>query len=108
MTMPSIKSIKFSKRMWIVLYVAVAALVVLAYEPAKQYMISQDPWAWIIQSNITLNFVLIFFIWGVLTDRISVERGWGTNSKKSWGLFFIGLLALIAMFKFLGGYPTRW
>lgn len=79
---------------------------VFSYTPAREQMIIQDAWIYIVQSPITLNFVLIFFMWGLATDHIAKRKGWDTNSGKAWALFAIGLALLILFFKFVGGYPT--
>lgn len=89
-------------------YAVAGAVAIISYVPARAFMLAQDAWAYIIESNITLNFVLIFFIWGLLTDRISKDKGWDTNSRKSWGLFFVGLVGLILFFNLIGGYTARW
>jgi hypothetical protein len=89
-------------------YIIAGVATGIAYLPARAHMIAQNAWLWVIQSNVTLNFVLIFFIWGMLTDRISKDRGWKTSSLKSWMLFFIGIAVLITIFSVIGGYETRW
>jgi hypothetical protein len=101
-------AIKLDSKLWIVIYIAVGLGIGFCYLPAREHMASQTAWAWIIKSNITFNFILIFFIWGLLCDKISKEKGWKTNGKRSWIMFFIGIVLLVFVFRFLGGMPTRW
>jgi len=101
-------AIQMTNKRWALVYIAVGLGVGFSYLPARTHMASQWAWTWIVKSNVTLNFILIFFIWGLLTDKISKDRGWSTSGKKSWGLFLVGIVFLIFVFKYLGGYPTRW
>ena len=101
-------AIQMTNRKWALVYIAVGLGIGFSYIPARTHMISQWAWTWIVKSNVTLNFILIFFIWGLLCDKISKERGWSTSGSKSWLLFLVGIIALIFIFKVLGGYPTRW
>ena len=101
-------AIVMTNKKWALVYVAVGLGVAFSYIPARTHMISQWAWTWIIKSNITINFILIFFIWGMLSDRISKDKGWSTTGRKSWLLFFVGIAVLIFVFRALGGYPTRW
>lgn len=87
-------------------YATIGLLAIFLYLPAREHMIVQDAWIWIIKSNITFNFILLFFIWGFTSDRIAKSRGWKINGIKSWTLFAVGLVALILIFKFVGGYKT--
>ena len=101
-------SIKITDKLWRLVYIAVGLGAGFSYMPAREHMSSQSAWVWIIKSNITFNFILIFFIWGMLSDRISKDKGWSTTGRKSWLLFFIGIAVLIFVFRTLGDYPTRW
>lgn len=89
-------------------YIVAGVGVGLSYFPAKAHMIAQDAWIWVVKSNVTVNFILLFFIWGMLTDRISKDKGWSTNGMKSWGMFFVGIIVLVTIFTVFGGYETIW
>jgi hypothetical protein len=101
-------AIKMTDKIWKLIYIAVGAGVIASYIPAREHMANQSAWAWIIQSDTTFNFILIFFIWGVFSDKIAKEKHWGTNSKKCWIFFFTGIISLVMIFKLIGGMPTRW
>ena len=98
-----VPAIQMTNKRWSLVYVAVGLGVAFSYIPARTHMASQWAWTWITKSNVTLNFILIFFIWGLLCDRISKDKGWSTSGSESWLLFILGIIALV-----LGGYPTRW
>jgi len=101
-------AMQMTNKRWALVYIAVGSGVAFSYIPARTHMASQWAWTWIIKSNVTLNFILIFFIWGILCDKLSKERGWSTSGRRSWLLFALGIVLLIFVFKYLGGYPTRW
>lgn len=87
-------------------YVLIAVFMVLSYAPAKEVIIRQSAWEKVVMSNITVNFVLLFFLWGMLADRISKSLKWNTRSWKSWFLFSAGLIAMMLLFRFAGGMLT--
>ena len=69
---------------------------------ARANMITQNTWLYIIESNITLNFVLFLFMWGVVSDRITK----GKPRKVQWIVFGVGMIAIILFFRFVGDFPT--
>lgn len=89
-------------------YIIISAIMIFAWATAKSWLVVQDAWLWVYKSNITLNFVLVFFIWGQVSDMIACKRGWKVGGRNNWIFFFVGLLALIFIFKYIGGYETIW
>lgn len=85
-----------------IIYAVVAILVVVAYPFAQALMATNYPWFYIIQSNITLNFVILFFLWGVVSDIYTK----GKSKKTQWIVFAVGLIALVLFFKVIGKFPT--
>lgn len=85
-----------------VVYVVLTVLIGLAYMPARTIMIKQETAFNVILSNVTLNLVLLYGIWGLFIDK-------ATKSKPrwfGWTVFFIGLAVLTLVFRFLGGMET--
>jgi len=103
-----IKALRFTNRHWVALYTLVGLATIILYFPARAHMIVQDAWIYVVQSPVSLNFIFLFGLWGIVSDKISRRFGWKTNSKKSWAMFAIGLASLILFFKFIGGYETIW
>lgn len=85
-----------------IVYAVVAILAVAAYAFAWELMVINRPWYYIIESNITLNFVLLFFLWGVISDILTK----GKKKKVQWVVFGVGLIALVLFFKVVGKFPT--
>ena len=65
-------------------------------------MIVQDAWLWIIKSNVTFNFILFYFLWGLASDKFTKHM----PKWKGWLIFGIGLLIISSVFKFAGGMET--
>lgn len=102
-TMASLrKSLAESKLFLPVVFGIVAILSVLAYMPAREVMTFSKPYFYITKSNITLNFVLFLFLWGVVSDWITRRR----TKWVQWLVFAGGLVVLILFFRFVGGFPT--
>ena len=56
----------------------------------------------VLETNITMNFVLLFFFWGVVCDRMNKKR----SKKAGWIIWGIGMVILMVVFRFVGGYQT--
>jgi uncharacterized membrane protein YcjF (UPF0283 family) len=74
----------------------------LTYLIARDMMITTRPWLYVVQSNVTLNFVLFLFGWGVTSEQLTK----GKTRRAQWIVFGIGMIAIILFFKFVGGFPT--
>lgn len=85
-------------------YVLVGIGAIFSYAPARANMLHQDAWIIAVQSNITVNFILLFFMWGLLSDRLTKHM----PKKKGWLVWGIGLILMVLFFKFVGGFETRW
>lgn len=88
--------------LYILAYVAAGSLAIGLYPHAKQHMIVQDAWLWIIKSNATFNFILFYFLWGIGSDKFTKHM----PKWKSWTIFIIGLILITAMFRIFGGMNT--
>lgn len=95
---------KHKNKLWIPAYILVGALAIYLYFPAKEHMIVQDAWIWIIKSNVTFNFILFFFIYGVILDKITKKM----SRKKAWAILIAGAVLIVVAFQFAGGYETIW
>jgi uncharacterized membrane protein len=88
--------------MSVLLYVAIVIGAILSYPGAREIMIKQDVWIETIISPITVNVVLFLFMWGVVADK----RTKGMSRKKGWLIWGLGFVAIIIVFRFIGGMPT--
>lgn len=101
-----LKRLKSNKWLWPAIYGLVGITAVVFYIPAREVMISQTAWVHIIKSNVTFNFMLFFFLWGMVSDNVSKRLGWGIHSWKSWTFFVVSLLLILVFFKNVGHYQT--
>jgi len=83
-------------------YIAIVVGAILSYMPAREVMIAQDAWVIVIRSGVTLNFILLLFLWGVLADRWTKKM----PKKKGWFIWGIGFILIIVVYKVVGGYDT--
>ena len=85
-----------------VLFIALATSCGLSYLSARSIMVAGNTWLYIVESNVTLNFVLFLFMWGLMSDRITK----GKSKTTQWAVTLLGILALFAFFRFVAGYET--
>lgn len=91
-----------SKWITVSCYILIFIAVVLLYVPTREEMIAQTAWVNIIKSTFTLNVLLAFFVWGIMIDKLTRKL----PRKISWAIWGIGIVALVLIFKFVGGLPT--
>jgi len=84
------------------LFIAFAGMCGGFYMSARSIMIVQNTWLYIMESNVTLNFALLFFLWGIACDKFTKGKG----RAYQWIVFGIGVAVLILFFRFVGGYET--
>lgn len=84
------------------LFGIIAALCAASYMSVRNIMIVGNTWLYVIESNITLNFILFLLLWGVTSDRITK----GKARRVQWGFFAGGMVGIILFFRFVGGFPT--
>lgn len=82
--------------------VLVAILIVPAYVYARSKMTMIMGYLWIMDSNITFNFVLLLFLYGVVTTKLTRHM----TRRKQWLVWASGIAILILFFKYIGGFPT--
>lgn len=85
-----------------VIYSLLILTTVSGYWFVREVMTDQQTWFLAMKSNITLNFVLLFFFYGILCDRLTKK----VSKKKAWMVWGGGLLILLLFFRFVGGYET--
>jgi hypothetical protein len=97
-----IKSI--DSRIW---YACLTVITVLLYKPGVEILSEQEPSGYYIKSNITLNFIILFYIAGVMVDKYSKAR-WKEKKDnwKGWVLLIVVMYAMVLFFKYVGGYET--
>jgi peptidoglycan/LPS O-acetylase OafA/YrhL len=84
------------------IFVAVGVLTVLGYQPAREVMISQYTWIIIQKSPVTVNLMLLLFLWGVSVDRMGKNK----PRWKGWALWAVGFVVIIVVYSVVGGYDT--
>ena len=83
-------------------YIFIGLLIVPAYLYGRSIMIWFDSYVMVTKTNMTLNFLLLFFFYGVLCDRLTKKM----SKRKGWVIWGIGLVILMLFFRFAGGYET--
>lgn len=87
--------------LWLV-FAVVAILAVVSYQPARELMTMQYAWIIVKKSAITVNLMLLLFLWGVTADRVTKNRArW-----KGWMLWGLGFAAIIVAYSVIGQYDT--
>lgn len=90
----------------IIIYAVLAITLIFTYLPAINNIKNQNAWLYVIESNVTINFLLLFYMYGHFADYFCKKRGWGYNDKKSWLLWGIGIIVLLLVFRNIGGMET--
>lgn len=83
-------------------YVLIVSFAILSYAPAKALLTTQDAVVTVIKSPITVNFVLLLFLWGLVADKVTKR----VSRRKGWLLWLVGFVAIILVYRFIGGYET--
>lgn len=85
------------------IYGAIGIAMVASYMNVKDILLRQDAWVEVMQSPMTLNVVLLLFVWGVFADKTTKKM----PRWKGWLIWGIGYAALILVLATVGGVPTR-
>lgn len=85
-----------------VAYIVLGILLVPAYWYGRETMIWFAPYIMVYETYTTLNFFLLFFLYGVACDRMTRHM----SKRKGWLIWIAGLVLLMVMFRFVGGYET--
>ena len=90
------------KHKWIAFYLIAGLLTIAAYPFARSIMIKQETSFIAVLSNVpgTLNFILLFFLWGLMSDKMTKKM----SRRNGWIVFFIGIFVLITFFQQVGGF----
>lgn len=97
---------KIQSKLAIIIYTVLALTLVVTYIPAIINIKNQDAWLYVIESNVTINFLLLFYLYGCFADYFCKKRGWSYNDKKSWLVWGIGIIILLVIFRNIGGMET--
>jgi hypothetical protein len=84
-------------------YILIAIFAIFSYLPVRDAMIVQSAWIWIVNSQVTLNLIALFFLYGLLSDRYTKKM----SKKKGWLIWAIGFVILVLILRFSGGISTR-
>ena len=90
------------RRAYPIIYIVLGVGVVVSYFPAREVMKLQTAWMWVVKSDVTLNFVVLFFLYGLGCDKLTRQM----SRKKRWWVWAVGLVLLIIAFATVGGMPT--
>lgn len=81
-----------------IIYILLIVGIALSYIPAKSVMILQTAWIWIMSSTVTLNFVILFFLYGLVCDKYTKNM----SKRKAWIIWIVGMLVLVVLLRILG------
>jgi len=85
-------------------FATLALLTIPAYIYARTKMTMILGYLYIIESNITLNFVLLLAMCGYFTDQYCKSKN--ITGRKAWLIFLIQFTVVILFFRFIGGFKT--
>ncbi len=85
-------------------YPVLFLLMIPAYIYGRSILISQDTTYTVFNSMLTVNIVIVFFIIGTAIDKYTKNM----PKWKGWGIWAVGTLLMILMFKYVGGLETWW
>ena len=86
----------------LVTYIIMLLLLPFAYWWGRENMLWFAPYITFHTSNITLNFVLFLFLYGIVCDKYTKHM----SRRKGWIIWLVGFVVIIIVFRFIGGYET--
>lgn len=91
------------KYRWLAAYSAIIIAIGACYLSAHRIIIDQSSSFVIIISNITLNLILLFGMWGIISDKATKRL----PKWIGWAVFFIGLFCMVLFLTKGAGFETR-
>jgi len=88
--------------MMLTVYIITGCLIIPAYWYGHSIMTWFAPYIMVYKADATLNFFLLFFLYGVLCDKMTKKM----SKRKGWIIWGAGLVILMLFFRFAGGYAT--
>ena len=88
---------------WIALYSLLIIGVGASYPSTHKIIIDQSCMFISIISNVTLNLILAFFMWGIIVDKITKHR----PKWVGWTVWGTGMLCMIVFLTKGAGFETR-
>jgi hypothetical protein len=88
---------------WLATYSAIVLAVGLSYMAAQRIIIDQSSSFVTVISNITLNLILLFGMWGIISDKATKRL----PKWAGWTIFFIGLFCMVLFLTKGAGFETR-
>lgn len=85
-------------------FIVVGLLTIPAYIYARSKMTLMIVYLYIIESPLTLNFLLFLFFAGLFTDRYIKQKQ--LSKRKGWLLFAAQFVAVVLFFRLIGGGKT--
>lgn len=98
----TVKAVTNHKAFLPVLFVIFAGLCGASYMSARDIMLAGNTWLYVVESNITLNFVIFLFIGGLLCDHFTK----GKSKRYQWTVTIIVMVIVFMFFRFVAGYET--
>jgi hypothetical protein len=77
-------------------YISLGLLFAGLYWYVRSFMILQEPWSIVWQSKVTVNMMLVLFLWGYFVDK----KYKGSSFLKYYGIMFGGLFIIGLVFRF--------
>ena len=88
---------------WIALYSLLIIGVGTSYLSAHRIIIDQSSMFITVISNVTLNLILVFFMWGIIVDKATKRY----PKWVGWTVWGIGMVCMIAFLTKGAGFETR-
>lgn len=88
---------------WLVSYSSLILLIAISYVPIQRIIKDQSSSFVLIISNITLNLILLFGLWGLVSDKLTKKM----PKWVGWAIFFAGLFAMNLFLIKGAGFETR-
>ena len=88
---------------WLVLYSAIVLAVGLSYLSVQRIIIDQSSSFTTVISNITLSLILLFGMWGIISDKMTKRL----PKWAGWTIFFVGLFCMVIFLAKGAGFETR-
>jgi len=94
----------------IIVYATLGVLCGVAYPTGRAIMIRQEPFGYLIVSNLTLNYIFLFMLVGAVSPWIASRLPLLKRFKKATasGIVMLTLVCVLLIVFTLVGAPMRW
>ena len=94
----------------VIIYTLLAIACIPAYLFGREIMIEQEPTGFVVTSNLTLNYILLFVLAGVISPWLSTKISLLSRFKRSTasGTVMLTLVSILLIILTLAGIDMRW